>query len=778
MVLPASDSASANDLRGGERVQASARIVLALGLAVLCVVGAADHFLPAAAVAVALVYLAVATVVFGWVALHADATPAARRATAAVLDCAAAALLLGALAAGPFLLPVTLALIVVEHARSCGVAGVRAAGTAAALALPAAAFGYRWDSALLPGTLASVILIAGIAAGCAAIVRRLVASELQAQAARESMFSILSHDLRTPLNGVIGLSELLVRTPLTRAQLDLAQAVLHSGRTLLRLVEAVLDPARLDAGAATLARGEFEPVAAAAEVMALAQPEAMRRGIPLQLFIAADVPQRVRGDAVRWQRLLGLLLDRRLQQAAREVIVVKLTADRAGGTVACTLPGIAAAEARSTPHVAAGELARALGGRLSDESATVPLETLAPHSAPGLTALVCLVVAADPVYGEAVATRVRTTGAEARVRPTLTAGDAFIAADYDAILLCEVPLGHALECAPALLAGGHRPALLYCGTGLGEPAIDALAGAGFLSALPNPLDPLALTTVLRATQALMQSRQPDNARTNPSAPPGRCRVLVACAEPRRAARLRQSLGLAGHDIYAVQSGDEALRTLEIGGYDVALLDADLPVIGGLQVARLFRLMQPERRTVPVLLLTVTASPQLEADCREAGNVTAIVCDDDAGAVLEFVERYVPSGTAARGAARLAVVARAARAVVLDQRTLDGLMALNADPAFLRELIEGFVQDGRQSLVAIERALELHDTRALAEHAYALKGSARSIGALALDEACTRVGRLASGGTDHDEAHAALVRLFEATCSALLAYLEYRVPAQR
>ncbi|HZB90977.1 MAG TPA: ATP-binding protein, partial [Stellaceae bacterium] len=142
--------------------------------------------------------------------------------------------------------------------------------------------------------------------------RRAVSTELirdrreaeRAGRAKAQFLTTMSHEMRTPLNGIIGTASLLLETPLAEDQRALATALKDSAELLLQLVTDVLDFSKIEAAAVTLERVVFDPAAAAEAVIALLRPRAERKRLTLGLAVAADVPRRLVGDPDRFRQVL------------------------------------------------------------------------------------------------------------------------------------------------------------------------------------------------------------------------------------------------------------------------------------------------------------------------------------------------------------------------------------------------------------------------------------------------------------------------------------------
>jgi ligand-binding sensor domain-containing protein/signal transduction histidine kinase/ActR/RegA family two-component response regulator len=130
----------------------------------------------------------------------------------------------------------------------------------------------------------------------------------QASLAKTRFLATLGHEIRTPMTGVLGMTELLQATPLDDRQKGYADAIQRAGTHLLRLVNDALDLAKIEAGKLELQQVEFDLHALLADVVALMGPVAGKRGLAFHDGIAAGVPRTVRGDPLRLRQILLNLL--------------------------------------------------------------------------------------------------------------------------------------------------------------------------------------------------------------------------------------------------------------------------------------------------------------------------------------------------------------------------------------------------------------------------------------------------------------------------------------
>ncbi len=137
----------------------------------------------------------------------------------------------------------------------------------------------------------------------AALAEAKEAAEKAGQAKSRFLASI-SHDIRTPMNAIVGLSRLLARTPLDQRQRSHVSRIGTAANTLLQLIEGVLDASRLEAGKMTIEASDFNLADVLARVDAIAGVQAEAKDIVLSVVPAPDVPMALRGDPVRLGQVL------------------------------------------------------------------------------------------------------------------------------------------------------------------------------------------------------------------------------------------------------------------------------------------------------------------------------------------------------------------------------------------------------------------------------------------------------------------------------------------
>ena len=130
----------------------------------------------------------------------------------------------------------------------------------------------------------------------------------QASRAKTRFLATLGHEVRTPMTGVLGMSELLLDTTLDERQRGYAESIRRAGNHLMGLVNDALDLARIEAGRLDLDPQPFEPARLVQDVVALCEPIARQKSLGFETVIDDSVPAWVHGDAGRIRQVLLNLL--------------------------------------------------------------------------------------------------------------------------------------------------------------------------------------------------------------------------------------------------------------------------------------------------------------------------------------------------------------------------------------------------------------------------------------------------------------------------------------
>ncbi len=257
-------------------------------------------------------------------------------------------------------------------------------------------------------------------------------------------------------------------------------------------------------------------------------------------------------------------------------------------------------------------------------------------------------------------------------------------------------------------------------------------------------------------------------------------VSILLAEDNGTSRkiISKILEYGGHRVDLAENGEEALDKLEESHYGLIILDMNMPIMGGLDVLRIYRATSHQKPRTPIIVLTANATTEAMRECEEAGADTYMSKPVDAVTLLDSISRL--TSTASRGdSVELEESQKNSNSPeqypLIKEATLRHLELLGeGQEDFMPIVIHGFISETEKLLEAMRNALSEQDLGTFMELAHTIKGSAGNIGAEALHIICNKI--MQQGSSEQLpplHANALLIeaqQVFKATQEALTNYL--------
>ena len=602
----------------------------------------------------------------------------------------------------------------------------------------------------------------------------------------------MSHEIHTPMNAIVGMTHLMLRTPLDARQQDYQHKIQQSAHHLLGIINDILDLSKIEADKLSLERIDFQVSRVLENFSSLVSDKAAAKGLELIFDVGPDVPDHVIGDPLRLGQVLinygnnALKFTRQgeiqvsvscVEQTSDDVLLKFQVRDTGIGIAPAQLGRLFQSFQQADTSISrqyggtglglaiSRRLALLMGGdvgvdsrlgegstfwftaRLGKSRLSAPILRSTAHAGDHRV----LVVDDNATAREVLRHMLKRLGFQVvAVDSGGAALEAAARADgegspFEVVLLdWQMPEMDGLETARRLRGLGlKQPPHLMLVTGFGrEEVMEHAKARDFSAVLAKPVNPSLLLDQLM--QALYGSRA-----DKPAADDAPIALLTRGLTGIRGARLlavddnevnlqvaREILEDAGFIVDTAADGEQALARVREEAYQLILMDMQMPVLDGLAATVAIRDL-PGRRDVPIVAMTANAMEQDRQRCLEAGMNDFLAKPLDPERLFEVLRQWIPAAGGLAPARPVPSGRGGAGPAQLPQEwlrisgldTTTGMRRVLGKVDTYRALLSRFARGHRHFVSQVETALRAEDLDTARRLAHSLKGVAGNVGAV-------------------------------------------------
>jgi two-component system sensor histidine kinase RpfC len=500
-----------------------------------------------------------------------------------------------------------------------------------------------------------------------------------ANRAKSEFLSTMTHQIRTPIGGVVGMIDLLSNTSLDAQQKQYLQALSQSSNSLQEVIEDIVDFSRIEKGNISFVQQSFQPRLLINSLIHSLAPLAHEKNINLNCYINQPFPHNVLGDAQRLRQLLSNLIRHAIEQSNQPGIYIQARASKISDndhinvkiSIAFSPPSnveriyahdLPASENALTLTVGS-QLTRLMDGTFDiqypDKNTAkfiLNFNWRRQQEKQNKNSILfndkrILIFEPDEINRQIL----EKYCTQLNIESYSTGGKNNLLAHilwsrkkhrlFDAIILCETlkqntthelikRIRHETQCQAAIIYATYIQSIELTDAVI-MPDIKA-----------NMIKPISLEDLSATLQQVFNETplSEDDSKTQPR----QKKILLAEDSEINASIVYSYLTDMGHSVDVATDGNTALYAMHKHVYDIVFMDISMPKMDGLEATRQWRKLEPEHRSLAIVALTAKATSEDKKNCMAAGMDGFMTKPVNARQLQQAIDKYCRQDSQAVG----------------------------------------------------------------------------------------------------------------------------------